>query len=171
MERELERRVSHINKEACFNKLVEVNPIDLPISLIDQEIEDLKHQMYHRIFGHQHHVNEKIRIFLEIYLKKKATHRVHLGLLFSEFVSKQKLSVDEARVNAMIDKLASAYEDPQELRNWYQNKEKRHDIEMAVMEEMVVEKLCEHATVTHTAKTYNEIMNPSKDSSDSQGEK
>ena len=53
MTRELERRVGMMNREKLFDKLMEVNKIDLPLALIDKEIEHLKHDMYHRLFGHE----------------------------------------------------------------------------------------------------------------------
>ncbi len=71
MERELERRLSSMNREKIFDKLLEKNKFDLPMALIDREIEHLKHEMYHRVFGHEHSDNEKILIFLVLCLKNK----------------------------------------------------------------------------------------------------
>lgn len=45
MTRELERRLSSMNREKIFDALLEKNPIDLPTGLIDQEIDHLKHEM------------------------------------------------------------------------------------------------------------------------------
>lgn len=146
MERELERRVSAMNREKIFDKLMEVNPFDLPNALIDQEIEHLKHEMYHRLFGHEHSDNETIPDFPRALFEEQAKRRVHLGLLFSEYVKKHELVADKARVDAMIEKFASAYEKPEELRAWYQSsKERLGEIEALVMEEMVAEKISENA--------------------------
>lgn len=171
MVRELERRVNSLNREALFDKLMEVNAIDLPLALIDKEIEHLKHDMYHRIFGHQHHDNEKIPDFPRELFEEQAKRRVHLGLIFSEYVKKHQIVADKDRVNAMIDKLASAYESPDELRNWYQSsKEHMAEIEALVMEEMVADKIAEDAKIQYVSKDYDSVMNPQKGSAENKGE-
>lgn len=163
MERELERRVSSLNREASFDKLLEQNKFDVPVALIDQEIEHLKHEMYHRVFGNEHSDNEKIPDFPRALFEEQATRRVHLGLLISEYVKKHEMLVDKARVDDMIEKLASAYEHPDELRAWYKgSKERLGEIEALVMEEMVSEKILEDATIKKASKSYDEVMNPKK---------
>ncbi|MBA2709443.1 MAG: trigger factor [Tatlockia sp.] len=164
MIRELERRVSSTNREKIFNKLMEVNEFDLPMSLVDQEIENLKHDMYHRLFGNEHSDNEKIPDFPRNLFEEQAKKRVHLGLLFSEYVKKHEIVADNARVDAMIEKFASAYESPDELRDWYHgSKERLAEVEALVMEEMVAEKISENAKIIEKAQKYNEVMNPSQD--------
>lgn len=164
MVRELERRVSSINREKIFDKLMAANSFDLPLSLIEKEIEHLKHEMYHRIFGHEHSEHEKIPDFPRELFEEQAKRRVHLGLLFSEYVKKHEMMADKDRVNSMIDKFASAYENPEELRSWYQgNKERLGEVQALVMEEMVAEKISEHAKLIEKEKTYDEIMNPKKE--------
>jgi trigger factor len=165
MVRELERRVSSTNREKIFNKLMEVNVFDLPLALIDKEIEHLKHDMYHRLFGNEHSENETIPDFPRSLFEEQAKSRVHLGLLFSEYVKKHELVADKERVNAMIEKFASAYETPQELRDWYHgSKERLAEVEALVMEEMVAEKISENAKLIEKVQKYNEVMNPAKDS-------
>ncbi|KTC81734.1 trigger factor [Legionella cincinnatiensis] len=161
MTRELERRVSMMNREKMFDKLMEVNEVQLPLALIDKEIEHLKHDMYHRIFGHEHHENEKIPDFPRELFEEQAKRRVHLGLLFSEYVKKHQIVPDKDKVNAMIEKFAGAYENPDELRSWYQNsKEHMAEIEALVLEEMVADKIAEGAKIEYKSKDYESVMNP-----------
>jgi trigger factor len=170
MTRELERRVSMINREKLFDKLMEVNIIDIPVSLIDREIENLKHEMFHRIFGHEHKENEQIPDFPRELFEEQAKRRVHLGLLFSEYVKKHQIVPDADKVNAMIDKLANAYEDPEELRTWYRSsKEHMAELEALVMEELVSEKIASDAKVKYKNKDYDSVMNPKK-STENKGE-
>lgn len=169
MARELERRVSSINRSTIFDKLLEKNAFDLPEVLVDQEIEHLKHEMYHQIFGHHHSDDEKIPDFPRALFEEKARKRVQLGLLFSEYVKKHEIIADKARVDAMIEKMAEAYEDPEELRSWYQDKERRAEIEALVMEEIVSEKIMERAKAIEKNMTYDQVVNPEKDT-ETQGE-
>jgi trigger factor len=164
MDRELERRVSSMNKERLFEKFMEVNPIELPVALVDQEIEQLKHEMYHRLFGHEHHDNEKIPDFPRELFEEQARKRVHLGLIFSEYVKKHKITAENDRVNAMIDKLASAYENPDELRDWYKgNQNRMAEIEARVIEDIVADKIAEDAKIKHKNMDYDSVMNPKND--------
>ncbi len=164
MARELERRVNAMNRETLFNKLMEANVIDLPSVLIEKEIGHLKHDMYHRLFGNEHHENEKIPDFPRELFEEQARRRVHLGLIFAEYVKKHEITPAADKINAMIDKFASAYESPDELRSWYKSsKEHMAEIEALVMEEMVAEKIATDAKLEFKDMDYDAIMNPKKD--------
>lgn len=164
MVRELEKRVALMNRERLFSKLMEVNKIDLPLSLIDQEIEHLKHDMFHRLFGHEHKENEVIPDFPRELFEEQAQRRVHLGLLFSEYVKKHSIAAEKDKVNAMIDKFANAYEHPEELRAWYNSsKERMAEIEALVMEDLVAEKIAADAKIKYKNMDYDAVMNPKKD--------
>lgn len=171
MVRELERRVSMMNREKLFDKLMEVNKTALPSALINQEIEHLKHDMYHRLFGHEHHENEKIPDFPRELFEEQAKRRVHLGLLFSEYVKKHQIVVDKEKVDVLIEKFAGAYEHPDELRTWYRNsKENLAEIEALVMEEMVADKIAADAKVKYKSTDYNSVMNPKSAAEKKKGE-
>jgi len=164
MVRELERRVGSVNRERIFDKLLAANDFDVPAVLIDQEIENLKHDMFHRLFGHEHHENEQIPDFPRILFEEKAKRRVQLGLLFSEYVKAHELVAEPARVDAMIEKFASAYEHPDELRDWYKgDKERIGEVEALVMEEIVAEKISANAKLIEKKASYDEVMNPKQD--------
>lgn len=164
MQRELERRVSSLNRENAFNKLLEKNDFDIPTSLIDKEIDNLKHEMFHRVFGPEHSDNEKIPDFPREMFEEQAVKRVKLGLLFSEYVKKHELKVDKERVDATIEKMASAYESPEELKKWYAEDQKRTaEVEALVMEEMVAEKILDNAELVEKSMSYEEVMNPQQE--------
>ena len=161
MTRELERRIGVMNREKLFDKLMEINKVELPVALIDREIEHLKHDMYHRLFGHEHKENEKIPDFPRELFEEQAKRRVHLGLIFSEYVKKHEITAERDKVNAMIDKFASAYESPDELRAWYQSsKDHMAEIEALVIEEMVAEKIATDAKLEYKDMDYDSVMNP-----------
>jgi trigger factor len=172
MTRELDRRLSTLNREAIFNKMLEKNDFDLPSNLIDQEIEHLKHEMFHRIFGPDHNDNEKIPDFPRALFEEQAKRRVKLGLLFSEYVKKHQLAASQEKVDAMIEKFATAYESPEELRSWYRgNKERLAEVEALVLEEIVADKMMENAKISKKTKTYDEVMNPKAEQSAENTEK
>lgn len=164
MTRELERRLQALNREKIFDKLLAANSFEVPKVMIDHQIEDLKHEMYHRVFGHEHSDNEKIPDFPKELFEDSAKRRVHLGLLFSEYVKKHDIKADPNRIDAMIEKFAGAYETPEELRSWYKNDKNRlAEVEALVTEEMVAEKISENAKLINKSMSYDEVMNPKKD--------
>lgn len=163
MTRELERRLSSINRQAVFTEFLKINKFDLPEALVDQEIEHLKHEMFHKIFGPKHTDGEKIPDFPRDLFEDKAKHRVHLGLLLSEYISSNNIQVSDELVNAKIEKLANAYEDPIELRKWYSKPENRSELEALVLEEMAADKIKENGSIVVKQASYDEVMNTKND--------
>ena len=163
MARELARQLRVMNRETIFEHLMKKNEIELPNVLVDQEIEHLKHEMYHRVFGTEHHANEKIPDFPRELFDEQAKRRVHLGLLFSKYVQKHQLTVAKDRVDAMIDEMVGMYEKPDELRKWYRsNKESLAQIEAVVLEDMTAEKILEDAKVVNKSLDYDAVVNRNK---------
>lgn len=170
MARMLERQVNSMNRETIFSKLLEKNSVELPSSLVDEEIHELKHEMFHRIFGAKHTENEKIPDFPRELFEEQAKRRVQLGLVFSEYVKKHNIVVDKDRIDAIIDKMAGAYDEPEELRKHYHsNKKQMEQLKALALEEMVAEKLLESMTVKEKVMDYESVMNPAKEN-DTKGE-
>ncbi|MDF1646365.1 MAG: trigger factor [Legionellaceae bacterium] len=161
MARALQRRVNELNRESIFDAFLKLNAFDLPMSLVDEEIEHLKHDFFHQVFGHEHSEDEKIPDFPRNLFEDRATRRVHLGLLFAEYVKQQNITAGEEQVTAMIEKAAESYDDPDEVRKWYREDAKRMaEIEALVIEEQAADKLVENAKITWKSMDYEAVMNP-----------
>ena len=50
---------------------------------------------------------------------EQAEERVKVGLLLGQVIKDNELKVEQARVDEMLESQASAYEDPQEVINYY----------------------------------------------------
>ena len=134
---------------------------------MNQEIENLKHEMYHRLFGHEHSDNETIPNFPRELFEEQAKRRVHLGLLFAEYVKKHEIIVDPERVAAMINHLASAYESPEELKQWYYaSKERLADVEALVLEQTVADAMAAEAKISYKTKSYDDVVKAKKSTND-----
>jgi trigger factor len=167
MERELERKVNSLNKENIFDSLLEKNSFELPDALIDREIEHLKEDMYQRVFGNQKVDKTKLPELPRDMFEEQAKRRVKLGLLVAEYISKHELKSDDKRVEQTIEKIASAYERPKELKEWYlTNKERRAEIEAIVLEEQVAERVLADAAVVDKVMDYTSVMNPETNQTD-----
>lgn len=165
MERELDKALTNMNKEKVFEAFLVKNPCDVPQALIDNEIQGLKKDMLQRVFGNQKVDLSKLPQLPDSMFVEQAKRRVHLGLLFSEYVKLHDLKPDQERVDAMLETLALSYQDPEELKSWYRgSKDRMQNLESAVLEEMAVEKMLQAAKVIHVEKDYEAVMNPKPES-------
>lgn len=65
-----------------------------------------------------------------------------------------------------IETIASTYEDPNEVINWYYGDRARlSDVESTVLEDQVVEQILERAEVTDEPSSFDDILNPGQTSS------
>ena len=157
MERELKNALVSRVKNQVIDGLIEQNPLEVPAAAIEQEIEVLRNQAAQRFGGNAQQAAQLPRELFE----EQAKRRVQVGLLFSEVIASNELKADEARVKAMIEDIASAYEQPAEVIEYYnKNKELMNNIRNVVLEEQAVDAVLEKAQVTEKASSFDEIMNP-----------
>ena len=156
MERELKGAVRNRIKSQAIDGLVSANEIDVPAALIDGEIDVLRRQAAQRFGGNEKQALELPRELFE----EQAKRRVVVGLLLGEVISTNDLKADEDRVKTLIEEMASAYEDPSEVIEFYsKNKELMNNMRNVALEEQAVEALLAKAKVTEKANTFSELMN------------
>ena len=156
MERELKGAVRNRVKTQAIDGLVSANNIDVPTALVDGEIDVLRRQAAQRFGGNEKQAAELPRELFE----EQAKRRVVVGLLLGEVISQHELKADEDRVKALIEEMASAYEDPQEVIEFYsKNKELMNNMRNVALEEQAVETLLAKAKVTEKPTTFSELMN------------
>lgn len=156
MERELKGAVRNRIKTQAIDGLVSANDIDVPAALIDGEVDVLRRQAAQRFGGNEKQALELPRELFE----EQAKRRVVVGLLLGEVISTHDLKADEDRVKTLIEEMASAYEDPSEVVEFYsKNKELMNNMRNVALEEQAVEALLAKAKVTEKATTFSELMN------------
>lgn len=156
MERELVMSLEQINKSAVMEQLAEANQLTVPAALIKDEIQRLKQEMIQ-----QYGQGQNIDLFNipDDPFAENAEQRVKLGLLVSEVIKSSSLSVDEALVKAEVSKIASTYEQSEEVERYYlNNKEALQGVQMKVLEDQVVNHILDQAKVSDASKTYKEVM-------------
>ncbi|GAB3022280.1 trigger factor [Bowmanella dokdonensis] len=157
MQRELEQTLKNQVKEQVIKGLLETNKVDLPQALVDQEIKVLRQQAMQRFGGQQQGNMPELPAEL---FEENARRRVSVGLLLGEVIKQKELKVDPAKVEAMIETQASAYEDPAEVVSYYKsNKELMQQMQNLALEEQAVETLLADAKVKDVKKGFDEIMN------------
>jgi trigger factor len=158
MHEELNQRVRSLMKRQLLDKLVAANTVELPGSLIEQEIQALREDMARRM-------NPGVApgaapLPPREPFEAPARFRVTLGLLIGEIVREQQVRVDAAQVNRRLEMIASDYENPAEIVKLYRsNAALMSQVETAVLEEQVVDWLLERASITDKPMSFNALMN------------
>ena len=154
MQREADQRIKSRVKQSVMEGLHELHEIDLPASLVDDEVKQVRSEMQQNSQG------ADMTSLPDEMFKDQASRRVKLGLIVGEIITKNKLEKDQSKVDAMLNSLAESYEDPQALIEYYRSDQQAmQTIEAAVMEEMIVDWVLEKAKVTEEKVKFTELMN------------
>jgi trigger factor len=91
--------------------------------------------------------------------REQAERRVKLGLVLSEMVSANELNADPDKVREAVEEIASTYQEPEQVINWYySNQEQLSGVENMVLEDAVIDKILEAANITENACSYQEAL-------------
>ncbi|MEC8886075.1 MAG: trigger factor [Pseudomonadota bacterium] len=162
MEREVKNGLRSQVKQAAFDALVAANEIEVPASMVAQEIDRQRQQMVQQFtqqFGAQGAKAFDSSVLPDDLFKDQAERSVKLGVLISKVLQDAKLEVDQARVTAFIEDMASSYEDPAEVIEYFTtDKQQRAQIEAVVLEDQVVDHILQSAKVSETEVSYQELL-------------
>ncbi|QUX95445.1 trigger factor [Marinomonas sp. CT5] len=157
MERELNQAIKAKLKNALFEGLSSINEVEVPSALIDQEVDALRKQAAQQFGGQGFDASQ---LPAELF-QDEAKKRAKLGLLISEVIKQDDMKVDDDRVRAFLEDMAQAYQEPQQVIDYYlKNKEQLAQVQSAVLEEQVVDKLLESAQVTEVTLGYEDAIKP-----------
>jgi trigger factor len=158
MDRELANALKAKVKTQVMDALLASHTVDLPKALVANEIEVLRNQMLQRFGGQQQNFDVK-SLLPDTMFQEEAQRRVTLGLVVGEIVKSAKLKPDAKRVKAMIDDIASTYQEPKEVVEYYNsNQELLGGVESAVLEDQVVDYVLAGAKVSEQVSSYDEII-------------
>jgi trigger factor len=158
LEREVKFRLQGRNKQAAMTALVEKAELDLPNSVVQNEVERLKESARADLKQRGVKDADKAPIPDEIF-RPQAETRVRLGLVVAELVKANTLNATEAQIKAHIDELASSYERPEDVVRWYYGDNQRMaEIEAVVIETNVSDFIMSKAKVTEKTISFDELM-------------
>ena len=160
MEREKERAIKNKTKEQVLNGLLEKNEIEIPSALVKGEIDALRNQMVQQ-YGGAAQGMDMSSLLPDDMFKEQAERRTSLGLLISEVVAKEELKADKDKVKSLVEEVASTYEDPEQVVNYYySNEQLLAGVEAAALEDQVVEFILGKAQVSDEEIGYQELIKP-----------
>lgn len=159
MERELNNSIKARVKDQVIKGLLATHEVEVPQALIDSEIDVLRRQALQR-FGNNMDPKQLPELPAALFTEQ-AKDRVKVGLLLGEVIKANKLQVEDARVQSLIETVASAYEDPQEVVQYYNsNKELLQGMRNVALEEQAIDLVLTKAKVKEEKAKFDEIMNP-----------
>jgi len=162
MEREVKNGLRNQVKGAAFDALVAANEVELPSAMVAQEVDRQRQQMIQQFtqqFGEQGAKAFDSSMLPDDLFKEQAEKSVKLGVLVSKILADAKIEVDTALVNTYIEEMASSYEDPTEVIEYFKNdKQQRAQIEGVVLEDQVVDYILNSAKITEKLVSYEELL-------------
>lgn len=160
MERELRNAVEASVKNQVMDAIASAHSaLELPSALVAQEVDGMRRQMFQQFGGAAPQDMDLASILPDEMFKDQAERRVKLGLVVAEMIGHFELSAEPAKVRQAIEDIASTYQDPDEVINWYYSEnEQLAGIESRVLEDSVVERLLADAEVVEVSCSYQDAL-------------
>ncbi|MCC6201737.1 MAG: trigger factor [Gammaproteobacteria bacterium] len=159
MARERDRRLEQRFKQEVHAKLLQANPIALPRGLVEQEAGRLLQQTKDHLRA-QGATAAQVDTMTRDMVLEQARRRVHLGLLLAEVIKLAGLKADPALVRKRIEDIASGYEESEQVIAWYyQNPERRMEIEAQCLEDETIKWIATRAGIAETPVRFDALMN------------
>jgi trigger factor len=154
MRRELEQTLRNRTRAAILEKLLEVNPIDVPNTLIESQVRDMQLEAMRRSGAKDASQAPPPQPFVE-----PARRRAALGLILADIIRRENLKPDPARVNARLDEMVGNYGDAAAVKRAYQqNPDAMRQVENLALEDQVVDWVLAHAKVHEVPSSFKELM-------------
>ncbi|WP_017940841.1 MULTISPECIES: trigger factor [unclassified Thioalkalivibrio] len=162
MERELRQALKGRVKQQVLEAVVEKHGFDLPDALVKSEINRLREEAEKRFGG-----AEQTQPLPDSLFEDEAKRRVRLGLALRAIIEQKGFEVDAERVERDLEEMAATYEDPEEVKNYYRsNPQAKSNLESLVLEDQVVDWVVDQAKVTEKETSFQDVMNPNKESTE-----
>ncbi len=156
MRREADEKIAADVKDQALKGLLETNPVEVPNSLVAQEMHTQQHEAMRRLGIEDHDKAPPAENF-----RPSAERNVRLGLLLRQLIEDQDLKVDPERVRRKVQDICSSYEQPEEMAAaYFGNPQVMARLEPLVLEEQAVDWLVEHGKPSTRKVSFKEYMKP-----------
>lgn len=158
LERQVKQLIEEQVKTGLVEQLLKAHVVNLPKSLVAEEIEDLRHRTLTRMGIDTTKVNP-LELLPDDHLREEAGRRVKTALLLGEVAKEEKLSADREAVGAKLQELAMGQPDPQEfIRLCVSSPQQMNLIHNMVLEDAVVAKLLAFATIKDQPRSCHDLL-------------
>jgi trigger factor len=158
LEREVKFRLQTRNKQAAMDTLVGKAELDLPKSIVQNEIDRLIEAQRNELKQRGLKDVEKLPIPEDI-VRPQAERRVRLGLVVAELVRTNGLEAKPEQIKQHIEELAASYERPADVVRWYYGDNRRlAEVEAIVIENNVTDFVFGKAKTVEKKVEFDELM-------------
>jgi len=157
LKREVKRRIEGKLKDQVMEALIKANPISVPASLVDMEIQRLMQAA--RQDMEQRGMKISDMPIQPEWFADQAKRRVILGLILAEVVKTEELQATPEQIRTMVEETAQSYEHPEEVIRWYYAQPQRlQEVEGVAIENNVVAWVLGKTKVTDKTAVFDELM-------------
>ena len=157
LKREVKKRIEGKIKDQVMEALIKANPITIPGSLVELEIQRLM-QAARQDMEQRGMKTTDFPIQPE-WFADQAKRRVTLGLILAEVVKTEKLQASPEQIRTLVEENAQSYEHPEEVIRWYYAQPQRlSEVEGIAIENNVVAWVLGKTKVTDKAAVFDELM-------------
>lgn len=161
LENERSKAVKARMKAQVLDQLLAAHPIEVPTSLIEQELPRLREEATARMNMGKIKADKAKELLPDQLFEATAKRRVALGLLISEVIKTKNISLDSARVEQALAEMAADYEQPEQVQQFYRSRpDMMQGLRAVVLEDQVVDALAADAVINEVSQTLEQLLNP-----------
>ncbi len=153
LQREANEKIRRDLHKVLLEKLAAANPIEVPPSLIKNELKVL-----------QDNVDDP-RMPSDIKNSEESMHaeavkRVSYSLLLGQFIREHNIQVDPKKVQEAVMNMARNSQDPEGMLRWFfEDKKRLNPVSSLVLEEQALDQLLQEITRNEIQVPYKQLMN------------
>lgn len=159
METKLKNKLWELKKTRVLKAFLEKNPIEVPESLVDMEINHLQEMAKERFKQMQGKDWPKDKPMPREPYMEQATRQVKLGLLLGEFIKKENLTVTDDMLNQKLDDFAKGQAEPEKIKSYYkQDQRLLSQVKAVILEDEAIKKLLASMRLEEKELRYQAVM-------------
>jgi len=162
LEAERDKAIRSRLKREVLDQLLNLHPIEVPGSQVQQEIARLREESINRMQLNRagKAQAEQLRQMLpDTLFEANARRRVALGLLIGEVIKTREIKPETARVEKALEEIAADYEQPEQVRQFYRSRpDMLQGLQAVALEEQVVESLLAGARTSEQAMSLEDLL-------------
>jgi trigger factor len=148
-------------KTQVLDQLLSTHPIEIPQTLIQQEIPRLREEAIARMNLAKIPDDKKAELLPDALFAANAQKRVALGLLIGEVIKTKQIKLDADHVETALTEMAADYEQPEQVKQFYRGRQDlMQGLRAMVLEDQVVAVLTEGAATSEVNMSLDELLKP-----------
>ena len=152
MQVELDTATRRAIKREVIDALIEAHDFELPEALVTAEIEAEKRRL-------EQYFKDGLPTDISDAYRGVAERDVRARLVLGEIVTQESIEVDDERIRARVEEMASGYEEAAEVRKWiYGDEEQLRRVEASVLEEQTLDHVLAQAQSTTVSVPYKALI-------------